>query len=196
MPRRATLLLALALALAAPATALAGAQDYEKLSASVRASMSRTINERPTIDPNDLETRAWVRVMAKRVRSKFEDEESARDFLITLRYESRRAGLDPHLMLALVDVESKFRRYAVSTAGALGYMQVMPFWVNLIGEPAHNLFQMKLNLRYGCTIFRHYLDRENGNIARALARYNGSLGKPEYPDLVQKAWKEKWAIGA
>jgi soluble lytic murein transglycosylase-like protein len=158
--------------------------------------MSRTINERPTIDPNDLETRAWVRVLAKRVRSKFEDEESARDFLITLRYESRRAGLDPHLMLALVDVESKFRRYAVSTAGALGYMQVMPFWVNLIGEPAHNLFQMKLNLRYGCTIFRHYLDRENGNIARALARYNGSLGKPEYPDLVQKAWKEKWAIGA
>jgi len=193
MPRRAALLLALVLA--APATALAGAQDYEKLSASVRASMSRTINERPTIDPNDLETRAWVRVMVKRVRSKFEDEESARDFLVTLRYESRRAGLDPHLMLALVDVESKFRRYAVSGAGALGYMQVMPFWVNLIGEPAHNLFQMKLNLRYGCTIFRHYLDRENGNIARALARYNGSLGKPDYPDLVQKAWKEKWAIG-
>jgi soluble lytic murein transglycosylase-like protein len=194
MPRGAAFLLAFALG--APLAAFAGAQDYEKLSASVRASMSRSISERRAIDPKDLDTRAWVRVMMKRVRSRFDDEESARDFLVTLRYETQRAGLDSHLMLALIDVESKFRRYAVSSAGALGYMQVMPFWVNLIGEPSHNLFQMHLNLRYGCTIFRHYLDQENGNATRALARYNGSLGKPDYPDLVLKAWKTKWAIGA
>jgi len=109
------------------------------------------------------------------------------------RYEAMRAGLDPHLVLALIDVESKFRKYAVSRAGARGLMQVMPFWVEQIGEPGHNLFHERTNLRYGCTILRHYLDREHGNVTNALARYNGSLGQGDYPARVFKALREKWS---
>jgi soluble lytic murein transglycosylase-like protein len=89
-------------------------------------------------------------------------------------------------------VESGFRKYAVSTAGARGYMQVMPFWVKLIGQPAHNLFHLRTNLAYGCAILRHYLDMERGDYYRALGRYNGSLGKPEYPNSVLAAWKTRW----
>jgi soluble lytic murein transglycosylase-like protein len=184
------------LVLAMPATALAGAQDYEKLSASVRASMAKSVNEFAPINPDDLDMRAWVRAMTKRVLTRFEDEAGARQFLAMVHYESSRAGLDPTLVLAIIDVESKFRRYAVSKAGALGYMQVMPFWVSLIGVPSDNLFQPRTNLRYGCVIFRHYLDTEKGNVERALARYNGSLGKPDYPMRVVKARKEKWTVGA
>ena len=94
----------------------------------------------------------------------------------------------------MIDIESKFRKYAVSRAGARGFMQVMPFWVKEIGEPGHNLFQERLNLRYGCTILRHYLDRERGNLFNALGRYNGSLGNPEYPNRVLKAFKSRWAL--
>ena len=186
----------LALALALPLTAWAGAQQYEVLSASVRASLANAVNDRSSVDMKDLDTRAWVRAMTRRVAARFPDEESARQFLALVRYESMRAGLDPHLVLAVIDVESKFRKYAVSKAGARGLMQVMPFWVKEIGEPSHNLFQERMNLRYGCTILRHYLDRENGNLSKALGRYNGSLGQPQYPTRVLRAWKDRWALDA
>jgi soluble lytic murein transglycosylase-like protein len=95
-------------------------------------------------------------------------------------------------VLSLIQIESKFRKYALSRAGARGYMQVMPFWVDLIGEAEHNLFNLRTNLRYGCVILRHYLDREHGNTVRALARYNGSVGKSRYPNLVLAAWNTRW----
>jgi soluble lytic murein transglycosylase-like protein len=107
-----------------------------------------------------------------------------------------RAGLDPHLVLAVIDVESKFRKYAVSKAGARGLMQVMPFWVKEVGGSTDNLFQERTNLRYGCSILRLYLDREKGNLTNALARYNGSLGQPQYPSRVLRAWKDRWALDA
>jgi soluble lytic murein transglycosylase-like protein len=174
--------------------ALAGAQQYEVLSASVRASLARAVNERTPIDEKDLDMRAWVRAMTRRVLARFPDEDAARHFLAMVRYEAMRAGLDPHLVLALIDIESRFRKYAVSRSGARGLMQVMPFWVKELGEPGHNLFHERTNLRYGCTILRHYLDRERGNLVNALGRYNGSLGQPDYPRRVLTALREKWAL--
>jgi soluble lytic murein transglycosylase-like protein len=176
--------------------ALAGAQQYEVLSASVRATLAQSVNDRTPVDLKDLDTRAWVRAMTRRVATRFSDEDSARQFLMLVRYEAMRAGLDPHLVLAVIDVESKFRKYAVSRSGARGLMQVMPFWVKELGDPGQNLFQERTNLRYGCTILRHYVDREKGNLANALGRYNGSLGQADYPNRVFRALRDKWALGA
>jgi len=195
--RRAIELLAGAAAAALlPGEARAGAQQYEVLSASVRATLATAVNDRATVDMKDLDTRAWVRGMTRRVVARFPDEDAARQFLALVRYEGMRAGLDPHLVLAVIDVESQFRRYAVSRAGARGLMQVMPFWVKEIGEPSHNLFHERTNLRYGCTILRHYLDREHGNMVNALARYNGTLGQRDYPNRVLRALKTRWALTA
>jgi soluble lytic murein transglycosylase-like protein len=185
-----------AAAIALPCAALAGAQQYEALSASVRASMASAVNDRDSVNFKDLDTRAWVRAMTARVSPRYFDEEKGRELLGMVRYEAMRAGLDPHLVLALIEVESKFHKYAVSRAGARGMMQVMPFWVKQIGGPDDNLFTERTNLRYGCTILRHYLDRENGNMANALARYNGSLGSRDYSNRVLRALKERWALGA
>jgi len=176
--------------------ALAGAQQYEVLSASVRASLAHAVNERSTVDMKDLDTRAWVRAMTPRVLRHFRDEPEAREFLGLVRYEAMRAGLDPHLVLAVIDVESHFHKYAVSRAGARGLMQVMPFWIDQIGEPGQNLFHERTNLRFGCTILRYYLDIERGNMANALGRYNGSLGRPEYPTRVLNALRARWALAA
>ena len=188
--------LAAALVSGAACNAFGGAQQYEVLSASVRASLARSVNERSDVDPRDMDTRAWVRAMTPRVLARFRDEPEAREFLALVRYEAMRAGLDPHLVLAVIDVESKFHRYAVSRAGARGLMQVMPFWIEQIGVPGQNLFHERTNLRYGCTILRYYLDIEHGNMANALGRYNGSLGRPEYPSRVLGALRERWALGA
>ena len=176
--------------------AFAGAQQYEVLSASVRAAMAGAVADSATFDWSDLDTRAWVRAMTRRISARFPEEENARRFLALVRYEAMRAGLDPHLVLAVIDVESRFRKYAVSKAGARGLMQVMPFWVKQIGEPGHNLFNERTNLRYGCTILRHYLDRERGNMTNALGRYNGTLGQPDYPARVLRALKERWSLAA
>jgi soluble lytic murein transglycosylase-like protein len=172
----------------------AGAQQYEVLSASVRATLASAVNDRSSVDLKDLDTRAWVRAMTRRVIKYFPDEDSARQFLALVRYEAMRAGLDPHLVLAVIDIESHFRKYAVSRAGARGLMQVMPFWIDQLGDRSHNLFHERTNLRYGCVILRHYLDRERGNMSNALARYNGSLGQAQYPQKVLRAWKERWAL--
>ncbi|APV50131.1 hypothetical protein BWI17_10810 [Betaproteobacteria bacterium GR16-43] len=198
MPSRRTLLAAfaaMAAALLLPRAARAGAQQYEILTASVRAALTRSVNDRATFEWNDLDLRAWVRVMTKRVQPRFKDEDAARNFLALVRYESMRAGLDPHMVLAVIDVESQFRKYAVSKAGARGYMQVMPFWLKELGDPGQNIFTERVNLRYGCVILRHYLDRESGNLTNALGRYNGSLGKPEYPGRVLAAYRARWALG-
>jgi soluble lytic murein transglycosylase-like protein len=133
--------------------------------------------------------------MTSRVDARFfADETAARRFLALVRYEALRAGLDPQLVLALIDVESHFRKYAVSRAGARGLMQVMPFWVKEIGVAGQDLFHERTNLRYGCTILRYYIDQEHGNLFNALGRYNGTLGQPDYPNRVLKAWKERWAL--
>ena len=174
--------------------AFGGAQQYEVLSASVRATLASAVNDRASVDVKDLDTRAWVRAMTRRVIKHFPDEDSARQFLALVRYEAMRAGLDPHLVLAVIDIESHFRKYAVSRAGARGLMQVMPFWVEQLGGKADNLFHERTNLRYGCVILRHCLDRERGNMSNALARYNGSLGQAQYPQKVLRAWKERWAL--
>jgi len=130
--------------------------------------------------------------MSQRLERRIPDYRARIDFLRTVHYEATRAGLDPQLILALIQVESNFRKYAVSSAGARGYMQVMPFWIGLIGRKSDNLFNLRGNLRYGCVILKHYLDIEKGNLARALGRYNGSLGKPDYPNLVFAAWRGNW----
>ena len=186
--------LAAALAFAASRAALAGAQQYEVLSAAVRASLAHAVADSPNVDLADMDTRAWVRAMTPRMIGRFPDERSTRRFLALVRYEAMRAGLDPQLVLAVMDVESHFRKYAVSKAGARGLMQVMPFWIALIGVPGQDLFVERTNLRYGCTILRYYIDREHGNLANALARYNGTLGQADYPNRVLKAWKDRWAL--
>ncbi len=160
----------------------------------MRASLARAVNDRAPIDEADLDMRAWVRAMTRRMLKRFADEDATRHFLAIVRYEGLRSGLDPHLVLAVIDIESKFSKYAVSRSGARGLMQVMPFWVKEIGDPAHNLFSERINLRYGCTILRHYLDRERGNVAAALARYNGSLGQGDYSARVLTALRERWAL--
>ena len=174
---------------------VAGAQAEEKLSASVQTSMASAIADRaaPRLIGNVNETQVWLADMSARLASRMKDNEQRREFLVTVQYEASRAGLDPQLVLAVINHESAFRKYAISSASARGYMQVMPFWVRLIGSKEHNLFHMRTNLRFGCTILRHYLDIENGDVYRALGRYNGSLGQPDYPNMVRGAWERQWA---
>ncbi len=187
-------LLGAALALASP-PGHGGAQKYEPLSASVKASLHRAIADHavPVLAFDDeREARAWLAAMSSRLAKRMPDRVIREEFLVTVHYEAKRAGLDPQLVLGLIQVESAFRKYAVSSAGARGFMQVMPFWAKLIGAADHNLFHLRTNLRYGCTILRHYLDIESGNLFRALGRYNGSLGKAEYPNMVLRAWHGHW----
>lgn len=124
--------------------------------------------------------------------SPLRNRNARQDLLGTIYYESLRAGVDPNWVLAIIQVESAFRKYAISSVGARGYMQVMPFWVDRIGTDTHNLFNLRTNIRYGTVILRHYIARENGNLFRALGRYNGSLGRPQYPNLVLRAWERNW----
>lgn len=181
--------------LATPAIALAGAQKYEPLSDSVRAALSRTIADQApprTSFKTPLEAVDWLSEMSIRLAKRMPNREARLEFLRTVHYEATRAGLDPQLVLGLIQVESGFKKYAVSSAGARGFMQVMPFWIKVIGQPDDNLFHLRTNLRYGCTILRHYLDIEKGDLYRALGRYNGSLGKPAYPTMVKGAWHTNW----
>ncbi|WP_347888829.1 lytic transglycosylase domain-containing protein [Nitrosomonas europaea] len=178
-----------------PGAAMAGAQVYEPLSASTRTVLHRTISDQAVpmlVTLPGPEAKDWLDSMTKRLEKRISDIEERRAFLITVHYEATRAGLDPELVLSIIQVESNFRKYAVSSAGARGYMQVMPFWVDTIGNSEHNLFHLRVNLRYGCTILRHYLDLEQGDYFRALGRYNGSLGKAGYPNLVFNAWHRHW----
>ncbi len=173
----------------------AGAQVESVLSASVRASLQRAVADRaaPKLAfASQQEAQFWLSEMSERLKNRMPDQRERMDFLSTVHYEALRAGLDPQLVLSLIEVESNFNKYAVSRAGARGYMQVMPFWVNNIGKREHNLFHLRINLRYGCTILRYYLDMEKGDLYRALGRYNGSLGQEEYPNLIRSAWHRHW----
>jgi soluble lytic murein transglycosylase-like protein len=190
----ARLVLVLAAALL-PLAAQAGAQLYEPLAASVQAALHAAIADRAAPEPQfpSLQEKLdWMTEMSGRLSRRMPDREARLDLLKTVYYEAKRAGLDPQLVLGLIQVESGFKKYSVSSAGARGYMQVMPFWVKLIGSKDSNLFHMRTNLRFGCTILRHYLDIEKGDLYRALGRYNGSLGKPEYPNMVRGAWEKQW----
>ena len=173
----------------------AGAQIYEPLADSVRTGLQASIADTPASRhafSNPMEAVSWLTEMSQRMERRVPYSRTRLDLLRTVHYEASRAGLDPQLVLAVIHVESNFRKFAVSSAGARGYMQVMPFWVGLIGKKGDNLFNLRTNLRYGCVILRHYLDIEGGNLSRALGRYNGSLGRPEYSDLVLRAMRASW----
>ncbi len=134
----------------------------------------------------------WLTDMSARLARQVKDPEERMEILTRVHYEAARVDLPPELILAVIDVESNFDRYAISVAGALGLMQVMPFWKDEIGRPDDNLNRIDTNLRYGCTILRFYLDKENGDLRRALGRYNGSLGKRKYPNKVVDKLSNKW----
>jgi soluble lytic murein transglycosylase-like protein len=180
----------------------AGAQLEEPLIDSVRTALSSAIAKQapPVPEFKDTESRLaylrWLAAMSDRLRSKKSELQIRKEFLQTVWYESKRAGLDTALVLGLIQVESNFRKFAVSVVGARGYMQVMPFWVRLIGDgDTSKLFHLQTNLRFGCVILRHYLDREKGDPFMGLGRYNGSRGKAPYPDAVLGA-RRKWEFNA
>lgn len=180
--------------------AWAGGQIEEPLMDSVRTALSSAVRNAAPPIPEFSSTEArihylrWLGAMSERLKKKKNDLETRKEFLQTVWYESKRAGLDVALVLGLIQVESNFRKYAVSVVGARGYMQVMPFWTRALGDgDAGKLFHMQTNLRFGCVILRHYLDREKGDLFLALGRYNGSRGKPQYPNAVF-ANKRLWEV--
>jgi soluble lytic murein transglycosylase-like protein len=198
MPGRRAWLLAAAGAAWPWQPAGAGTQAEEPLADSVRLALSAAVGDsappRPSFETIDarLAYLRWLGEMSNRLRKRESEHLRRVEFLETAWYESKRAGLEPSLLLGLVQVESGFRKYAVSGAGARGYTQVMPFWARLIGDgDTARLFNMQVNLRFGCVILRHYLGLERGDMGLALGRYNGSRGRPEYPNAVfasQRLW--------
>ena len=138
------------------------------------------------------ETEVWLLDMSQRMRPFIEDPRQRIQLLRMVHREASRTKLPPELFLALIHTESSFDRFAVSSAGAQGLMQVMPFWKSVIGHPEDNLTDIETNLRYGSAILNHYLQRESGNLTRALARYNGSLGQSWYPERVYENWDRHW----
>jgi soluble lytic murein transglycosylase-like protein len=199
-PRRSALvagLLAL-LCVGLPKGATAGAQLEEPLADKVRTALAASVADsappRPSFASIDdrLAYLRWLGTMSERLKKRKSEHPIRVEFLEAVWYESKRAGLEPALVLGLIQVESGFRKYAISVAGARGYMQVMPFWARSIGNgDASRLFHMQTNLRFGCVIMRHYLDVERGDLFMALGRYNGSRGRAEYPNAVlgaRRAW--------
>jgi soluble lytic murein transglycosylase-like protein len=180
-----------------PRLGRAGTQAEEPLVDSVRSALTAAVAYSAPPKPrfDNVEARLaylrWLGATSEKLKPRKSEVQTRIEFLESVWYEAKRAGLDPSLVLGLVQVESGFRKYAISSAGARGYTQVMPFWANLIGDgQASRLFHMQTNLRFGCVILRHYLDREKGDMYLALGRYNGSRGKPEYPNLVFGARKQ------
>ena len=182
-------------ALLASGQALAGAQKQEPIDPIVLATLSSQIADKGVEifnfrDPGD--AHRWIYEMSNRLQKRMPDRRERTELLMTVQYEATRRGLDPQLVLGLIEIESGFRKYATSSAGARGLMQVMPFWTTVFKRPRDNLYARRLNIRYGCVILRYYLDLENGDYYRALGRYNGSLGRPEYPNAVNAAWHGRW----
>lgn len=196
--RIAPILVCLLLCSGLPVQTWAGNQKEEALADSVRAALSKSVTDnhppKPVFSVMDdrLSYLRWLGDMSQRLKKKIPDNQTRIEFLETAWYEAKRAGLDPAMVLGLIQVESAFRKYATSVAGARGLMQVMPFWSRVIGDnEPQKLFNMTTNLRYGCSILRLYINMEGGNLFLALGRYNGSRGQAEYPNLVLAAWK-KW----
>lgn len=183
-----------------PQQAWAGAQVEEPLADAVRSALTAAVAHgappKPRFDAIEprLAYLRWLGEMSERLKTRKTEAQTRIEFLETVWYESARAGLEPALVLGLIQVESGFRKYAISVAGARGYMQVMPFWARLIGDgQVSRLFHMQTNLRFGCVIMRHYLDREQGDLFLALGRYNGSRGRAEYPNAVLGA-RKRWLM--
>lgn len=177
------------------APAFAATQVEEKLSADVQITMQSSILDPITphlVFKDPTQANAWLDDMSHRLSKWVPDPFLRKRYLTAIQYEAIRAGLDPQLVLSLITVESRFNKYAISSAGARGMMQVMPFWQTQIGTTHTSLFDVETNLRYGCTILRYYLQREHGDMDKALARYNGSVNQSWYPKLVHQAYNTYW----
>lgn len=183
-------MLAAALALLAAANAGADEGPDPELREALRAAASAADSFEDRFDGE-----VWLTDMSRRLERQVRDPAERVRILTRVHMEASRAGLPPELVLAVIDVESNFDTYAISVAGALGLMQVMPFWRDEIGRPDDNLIRLETNLRYGCTILKFYLDKENGDLRRALGRYNGSLGRRKYPNKVIDKLSRKWFQG-
>ena len=138
------------------------------------------------------EAEVWLLDMSTRLKPYIQNDRERLQLLKNIHHEASQAELQPELVLAVIDIESRFDRFAVSRAGALGLMQIMPFWLNEIGHPNDNLLEINTNLRMGCTILKYYLEKESGDLRRALARYNGSLGSTVYPDKILETLRMRW----
>jgi soluble lytic murein transglycosylase-like protein len=192
-PARLLQRLVLAGLLAAPAMQpdLARAATMERPDAELRQLLIDVINSSDSFDDR-FDAEVWLTDMSQRLQRRVKNPEERLTILKTVHYEASRAALEPELVLAVINVESNFDRFAISSAGAQGLMQIMPFWLDEIGQPEDNLMDIRTNIRFGCTILRHYLKREKGNMYRALARYNGSVGKRWYPNRVYNALSRRW----
>lgn len=199
MPKRFKLLISLLL-LTFSFKVIAGNQIQEKLSSEVQAGLHSSIINPITphlVFPNKQQADTWLSEMSTRLKKWLPDDFLRNRYLIIIQYEATRAGLDTQLVLSVITVESKFNKYAIGTSGERGMMQVMPFWITQIGTPDQNLFDIQTNIRYGCTILRYYLQKENGNLTRALARYNGALKLPNYagyPNRIFAAYNKYWMV--
>lgn len=142
--------------------------------------------------PDRFEAEVWLTDMSTRLSKKIPEPQTRLNLLRQIHFEATRAGLTPEVVLSVINVESNFNRYAISRAGAMGLMQVMPFWLKEIGRPGDNLFNPRTNLRLGCTILKYYLDKEKGNLTEALARYNGSRGSFKYVRKIYQALDKQW----
>ena len=184
---------ALVISMAVVATAGAQPQDQAELTA-LRSFLEQTIDGADSFDDR-YDAEVWLVDMSNRLKRYIKDPEKRLNLLRDIHYAAARAELPPELVLALIEVESHFSRFAVSSAGAQGMMQVMPFWKNEIGRPDDNLTATRQNLEYGCRILQFYLKREDGALHRGLARYNGSVGSRKYSNKVHRAWKDHWRTG-
>jgi len=163
----------------------------ERPDAGMRTALFEAINSSDSFTDR-FDAEVWLTDMSQRLQGRVKDPEERLAILKQVHYEARRSGLEPELVLALINVESNFDHFAISSAGARGLMQIMPFWLEEIGRPDDNLFDISTNLRFGCTILNIYLKREKGDMRRALARYNGSVGKNWYPQRVYKSLRTTW----
>jgi len=167
----------------------------EEIDPNLRNALSHALSDQDLQFEDEFDAQAWLMAMSSRLERYIKDEQQRIELLTLIHKEAALAGLKPEIVLSVIQIESAFDRYAISRVGAQGMMQVMPFWKNEIGRPEDNLTHVPTNLRYGCTILKYYLDKENGNLHRALARYNGSTGKDWYPNRVFKAYNRKWKGG-
>ncbi len=169
----------------------AAAQERHPVQPELRERLKDAV-ERSESFENRFVAQVWLMDMSQRLASQVQDYDERLELLRQVHFEAQRVNLRPELVLAVIEVESNFNRYAISPVGARGLMQIMPFWLEEIGRPDDNLFEVETNLRFGTTILRHYLDKENGDLTRALARYNGSLGQTWYPERVYRAMEKRW----
>jgi soluble lytic murein transglycosylase-like protein len=167
------------------------AATQERPDADMRATLIDAVNSSDSF-ADRFDAEVWLVDMSSRLQSRVKDPQERLKILKQVHYEATRAQLEPELVLALINVESNFDHFAISSAGAQGLMQIMPFWLDEIGRVNDNLFDINTNLRFGCTILNIYLKREKGDMRKALARYNGSVGKNWYPQRIYKALQTKW----